>query len=237
MLIDCVDSEPTPRARKPIKLTGSTPIRKISTGKTPTATRNIISIDLTTSSDSSDDDVSFVPISKSPTKPKSKPLFQPSLALPSIQSTPKSKHKPKPVPSVSLRKTLILTASERETLPIALIRELDRAVFRKEWEGMRIVGGEGAGLPDGMEINWNKRLLNTAGRATVKTLTSNGVQTHQTLVDLSVKVTDTETKLKHTLAHELCHVVSWVISKEMKPSHGPAFKLWYVNFFFSNRKS
>lgn len=226
-------SEPTPRARKPIKLTGSTPIRKTSNGKTPTIARNIVSIDLTTSSDSSDDDdVSFVPLSKSPTKSKiSKPLFQPSLPLPSIKSTPKPK--PKPTSSISQIKTKILTASERENLPIALIRELDKAVFRKEWEGMRIVGEEGAGLPDGMEINWNKRLLNTAGRATVKTLTSNGRQTHQTLVDLSVKVTDTETKLKHTLAHELCHVVSWVISKEMKPSHGPAFKLWYVNFSFS----
>lgn len=42
-------------------------------------------------------------------------------------------------------------------------------MFRKKWEGMRVVEGVGEGLPDGMEIKWNNKLRNTAGRASWKT--------------------------------------------------------------------
>lgn len=100
---------------------------------------------------------------------------------------------------------------------------------------------------------WNKRLLNTAGRASWKKcvrfpllevvfndahvfslffggangrITQGGKVTHQTAIDLAVKVTDTEDKLRQTLAHELCHIAAWVLSGEIKPSHGRAFKLW-----------
>lgn len=45
-------------------------------------------------------------------------------------------------------------------------------------------------------------------------------------IELSVKVIDSEEKLRCTLAHELCHVAAWAIDKEMKPAHGPAFKAW-----------
>jgi predicted SprT family Zn-dependent metalloprotease len=55
-----------------------------------------------------------------------------------------------------------------------------------------------------------------------------GVTTHHTSIDLATKVTDTPEKLAHTLAHELCHVAAWVLSDEIKPSHGAAFKLWFV---------
>lgn len=41
-------------------------------------------------------------------------------------------------------------------------------------------------------------------------------------------MTDTEAKLRHTLSHELCHIAAWVLSHEIKPSHGGAFKLWSV---------
>jgi predicted SprT family Zn-dependent metalloprotease len=49
---------------------------------------------------------------------------------------------------------------------------------------------------------------------------SDGKTTHVTTIDLATKVTDTEEKLRHTLAHELCHVAAWVLSGEMKPPHG-----------------
>lgn len=39
-------------------------------------------------------------------------------------------------------------------------------------------------------------------------------------IDLATKVTDTEEKLRHTLAHELCHIAAWVLSGEIKPPHG-----------------
>ncbi|CDR36419.1 hypothetical protein NBRC10512_005954 [Rhodotorula toruloides] len=131
-----------------------------------------------------------------------------------------------------------LTPKDRQALPLLLIRELDKSVFRKRWDGLRCLdkkgeGGRGKGLPEGIEVVWSKRLLKTAGRATWKrsrTATMPGspekTTTHQALVELSVKVTDTEAKLKHTLAHELCHLAAWAMDGEMKPPHGPAFKTW-----------
>mgnify|MGYP001592231461 CR=1 FL=1 len=115
------------------------------------------------------------------------------------------------------------------------------------------LGEGGRGLPDGIEVRWNSRLLNTAGRAIWKrcahvlfALYSNldsdvlfgrvkngGVTTHETAIELATKVTDTPEKLRHTLAHELCHVAAWVLSGETKPSHGYAFKLWCVAFLAS----
>lgn len=65
-----------------------------------------------------------------------------------------------------------LSTADRSRLPLELIRELDRAVFRQVWNGLRIVKGgesEGKGLPDGIEVVWNARLRNTAGRASCKT--------------------------------------------------------------------
>lgn len=47
-----------------------------------------------------------------------------------------------------------------------------------------------------------------------------GTTTHITSIDLAIKVTDTEEKLRHTLAHELCHIAAWVLSGELKPPHG-----------------
>lgn len=51
---------------------------------------------------------------------------------------------------------------------------------------------------------------------------------HEASIELATKVTDTAEKLKHTLAHELCHLAAWYIESEMKPPHGRGFKLWCV---------
>ncbi|GAA5954709.1 hypothetical protein JCM8115_004666 [Rhodotorula mucilaginosa] len=130
-----------------------------------------------------------------------------------------------------------LSTADRSRLPLELIRELDRAVFRQVWNGLRIVKGgesEGKGLPDGIEVVWNARLRNTAGRASCKTSKKTATvrgesvttTTHHATVELSTKVTDTASKLRHTLAHELCHLAAWAIDGEMKPPHGAAFKRW-----------
>lgn len=52
---------------------------------------------------------------------------------------------------------------------------------------------------------------------------------HRAEIELSVKVVDSEEKLRCTLAHELCHIAAWAVDKEMKPAHGPAFKSWYAS--------
>lgn len=164
-----------------------------------------------------------------PSKRNSTDLSTPSTPLTS--SKPKSKIDKAPIPK-SHRKPISksgLSIELREALSLALIKELDQKVFRKKWEGMKIVEGVGIGLPDGIKIVWNNRLRNTAGRANWKKVTTaTGIKIDETFIELSIKVIDSPEKLRLTLAHELVHVAAWIISREIKPDHGPAFKLWYV---------
>ncbi|GAA5877455.1 hypothetical protein JCM1840_006105 [Sporobolomyces johnsonii] len=202
-------------------------------------------IDLTASSSSEEDDAPRPPARRSiPSTPSTKARPRPSPASSSTPTpTPKSRAAPKPkstskptaaprAPPAAASPVPTLSAAERGSLPLTLIRQLDRLVFRKRWDGLRCLDPEGEyggpGLPDGIEVVWNGRLRNTAGRARWKTIksSSGGPATHQTTIELATKVTDTEPKLRHTLAHELCHVAAWVLSGELKPPHGAAFKLW-----------
>ncbi|GAA5854871.1 hypothetical protein JCM8547_004102 [Rhodosporidiobolus lusitaniae] len=156
---------------------------------------------------------------------------------------PSSSSKPKPSTSSTSSSSTAplptrLTPSSRSSLPLQLIRELDRTVFRRRWDGLKRLpeegeGQGGKGLPDGVEVVWNNRLRNTAGRASWKvskhsspTRPSFSRSSHTAIIELATKVTDTEEKLKHTLAHELCHLAAWSIEGEMRPPHGRAFKLW-----------
>jgi hypothetical protein len=44
------------------------------------------------------------------------------------------------------------------------------------------------------------------------------------------QVLDCEARLRTTLAHEMCHVGAWAISREFKQHHGPAFWAWARRF-------
>lgn len=76
---------------------------------------------------------------------------------------------PLPIPAP---KPGLLSVEQRERLSLALVRDLDRAVFRQRWSGMECLDGEGEGqeqgLPDGLSLVWNNKLRNTAGRASWK---------------------------------------------------------------------
>ena len=140
-----------------------------------------------------------------------------------------------------------LTKRDREESPLELIRKLDKLVFRKKWKLTNPLDyytsssdedeDEGRGLPEGLEIVWNNRLRNTAGRAKwkkVKTTSSPSKVPHlpptirnECTIELSTKVLDTREKLYNTLSHELCHIAVWLLSKEPNgPPHGSNFKLW-----------
>ncbi|TNY19131.1 SprT-like family-domain-containing protein [Rhodotorula diobovata] len=188
-------------------------------------------IDLTGSS--SEDELPPPPKSRSfPSTPSQRmPARAPRLPAP-----PRPTPRARPTPA-SVSKSRNLTPAQRASLPLSLIRELDRSVFRCTWNGLRRTSETGGkGLPDGIEVAWNKRLRNTAGRASWKSTRTSlpgsagsppvRTQKHHALVELSTHVTDTADKLKHTLAHELCHLAAWALSGEMKPPHGVAFKLW-----------
>ncbi|KDE08761.1 hypothetical protein MVLG_01214 [Microbotryum lychnidis-dioicae p1A1 Lamole] len=145
--------------------------------------------------------------------------------------------------------TNLLTAKQRDRLPFELIAELNQSVFSRYYSSatsIRPSFGESAvssstasrGLPADVDIIWNKKLLKTAGRASWKrtktSTTKDGDRADRashpveqiSSIELSVKVVDSVMKLNNTLAHELCHLAAWVISNELSPPHGKAFKLW-----------
>lgn len=181
-----------------------------------------------TLTDSEDD--TLPPMSSlTPARPQTTSPVTP--AIPTTPATrPKATRKKAPTPAPSNAGTeAILTPAQRTALPLQLIAELDRSVFRRAWRGLTPLDSSsapGPGLPTGIEVRWSKTLRNTAGRATWRKVRQGDAVSHVCHVDLAVKVTDTASKLRHTLAHELCHIAAWCISGEVKPSHGGAFKMW-----------
>ncbi|OJA18812.1 hypothetical protein AZE42_00861 [Rhizopogon vesiculosus] len=79
------------------------------------------------------------------------------------------------------------------------------------------------GLPRETKLNWNKRLLTTAGRARWHK-SRDGVQT--TEIELAAKILDRDERIRNTLSHEMCHLACWIINGDPKEGHGPAFKAW-----------
>ncbi|CAO2656477.1 Nn.00g052800.m01.CDS01 [Neocucurbitaria sp. VM-36] len=93
----------------------------------------------------------------------------------------------------------------------------------------------------GIKLIWSKTLKTTAGRAnwrreTLRTrtgpstpLTSSETQTtilHHCSIELAEKVIDDETRLYNVLAHEFCHLTTFMISNVRNNPHGAEFKAW-----------
>lgn len=85
-------------------------------------------------------------------------------------------------------------------------------------------------LPVGLPLVWNPRLTATAGQVvddgSVNALKSSAAERVPVRLELSSKVVDCEARLRSTLAHEMCHVAAWALSKEYHPHHGQAFWGW-----------
>lgn len=71
-----------------------------------------------------------------------------------------------------------------------------------------------------VEIKWNKKLLNTAGRC--NNSKKNGER--KCHVELSDKVLTSADRLRCTLIHELCHAATWLFHGEN--GHGSTWKRW-----------
>ncbi|KAF8588459.1 hypothetical protein K439DRAFT_1384518 [Ramaria rubella] len=94
------------------------------------------------------------------------------------------------------------------------------------------------------ELVWNVRLLSTAGKAFYTRFLplcshfSNGIIVQLGLlrnrykqmtlkIELSSKVVDCDERVRHTLAHEMCHLAVWVLDNDPhERGHGPQFKTW-----------
>lgn len=83
-------------------------------------------------------------------------------------------------------------------------------------------------LPSELDLVWSKRLNTTAGKAkwSVFKDATGAVIREKVVVELGTKVVDSEAKLKNTLAHELCHVATWIIDRQKDERHGKYFKAW-----------
>ncbi|KAH9486658.1 HMG box-containing protein C19G7.04 [Psilocybe cubensis] len=91
-----------------------------------------------------------------------------------------------------------------------LFNDLNKYVFNQQ-------------LPEGTLLNWNKRLLTTAGRAKYHR-SRDGVLT--TEIELAEKILDCDERIRNTLSHEMCHLATWVIDKKLDEHHGKLFKYW-----------
>ncbi|KAG8426563.1 hypothetical protein J3459_007998 [Metarhizium acridum] len=109
------------------------------------------------------------------------------------------------------------------------VRELD----------LQIANGQISKLTNstnGVKIVWTKSLHTTAGRAnwrreTVRTKQSDGsivdtMHKHHASIELADKVIDDENRLLNVLAHEFCHLTTFMISGLTTNPHGKEFKSW-----------
>ncbi|KHJ31502.1 putative sprt family metallopeptidase [Erysiphe necator] len=105
----------------------------------------------------------------------------------------------------------------------------------------KITGGEISRLAassGGVKITWNKKLNSTAGRANwkcekvrSKNLLSDDEPPlleiiHHAAIELAEKVIDDEERLLNVMAHEFCHLATFMISNIKTNPHGREFKSW-----------
>ncbi|PPQ78197.1 hypothetical protein CVT26_007574 [Gymnopilus dilepis] len=129
--------------------------------------------------------------------------------------TPNSSTKKMPASQTRSRlnsKKAILEADlkRRKDYAQQLFSDLNELVFKQ-------------GLPSDTQLNWNKRLVSTAGRARFHR-SREGVQT--TEIELAEKILDCDERIRNTLSHEMCHLATWVIDKKIDEHHGKLFKYW-----------
>ncbi|OCF38396.1 hypothetical protein I317_07839 [Kwoniella heveanensis CBS 569] len=110
-------------------------------------------------------------------------------------------------------------AEERTRIADSIFSDLDKRVFEGR---IGVNGGVGAGA----RIEWNKRLLTTAGVARSKRTTKNGQSKREFWIELSEKVLTGKEQIINTVAHEMCHLATWIISNDYKNAHGSVFKSW-----------
>ena len=92
----------------------------------------------------------------------------------------------------------------------------------------------GGALPRCIPIRWNRRLQSAAGQSvfyrTFNRSTRQPVGRPRSIsVELSTKILNSPSRLRDTLAHELCHVATLVVSGK-KDGHGDVWKQWTRQF-------
>ncbi|KAI0762579.1 SprT-like family-domain-containing protein [Fomes fomentarius] len=113
-------------------------------------------------------------------------------------------------PRMTKKALLQLELERRRAYADAVFKDLNNAVF-------------GGGIPAETKLEWNKRLLTTAGRAHWHK-SREGV--HTTSIQLAEKILDCDERIRNTLSHEMCHLACWIIDDDPNENHGSLFKNW-----------
>ncbi|TCD66773.1 hypothetical protein EIP91_000964 [Steccherinum ochraceum] len=130
---------------------------------------------------------------------------------PSKTRKPKSSTSTTSTPRSSSKKSVAAAEqARRETYARQFFNDLNEKVF-------------GNGLPRETRLNWNVRLLTTAGRAKWR---RNNDGTEMVEIELATKILDEDFRIRNTLAHEMCHLACWIIDKNPQENHGRLFKSW-----------
>ncbi|KAH9850672.1 SprT-like family-domain-containing protein [Lenzites betulinus] len=203
-----------PAARKPLRKAATparttqgspfTPLRPSQLSDRPNAN----TFDLLANEDSSDESDSDI-FGLDPVKPKSRPARIESNARPAVPSPAPSK--PGKAPRMTAKKRREAELERLRTYAADFFRELNETVF-------------GGGIPENTPLVWSKRLLTTAGKA--QWYRDPVSKEHVTSIQLAEKILDNEERIRNTLAHEMCHLASWVVSKAPNEQHGAIFKSW-----------
>ncbi|KAK2612225.1 hypothetical protein QQS21_001801 [Conoideocrella luteorostrata] len=118
----------------------------------------------------------------------------------------------------------------KQSLARSFLTELDNKVANGRVSEMAKTTG-------GVKLNWTRNLNTTAGRAnwrqeTIRTRQPCGNvineehRHHHASIDLAEKVIDNENRLINVLAHEFCHLATFMISGIRTNPHGKEFKSW-----------
>jgi len=125
------------------------------------------------------------------------------------------------------RKTFL---TEREAMASSFLAELDQTICAGRIQHLSAPTG-------GIHLIWSNTLRSTAGRAnwrreTIRLRTGPAPTDfttairHHCSIELAVKVIDTPERLYNVLAHEFCHLTTFMISDVRNNPHGAEFKSW-----------
>lgn len=161
----------------------------------------------------------------------------------SPQDTLSTPRRPKPVPQTPDNAAAPSTRSIREATRNGMkrnfkaIRQSLAEKFLLELDS-KIANGQVTKLSEstgGVKIRWTKTLHTTAGRANwrreaVRTkpddVTVDEKYRHHASIELAEKVVGDENRLLNVLAHEFCHLATFMISGVTTNPHGKEFKSW-----------
>ncbi|OAK99861.1 hypothetical protein IQ06DRAFT_276222 [Phaeosphaeriaceae sp. SRC1lsM3a] len=121
-------------------------------------------------------------------------------------------------------------AAEKDSLATSFLTQLDETITSGQISTLCASTG-------GIKLIWSSTLKTTAGRANwrreqIRLRTgplATDIQTtirHHCSIELATKVIDDSTRLYNVLAHEFCHLATFMISGVRNNPHGKEFKSW-----------